>query len=279
MTDVPFSLEQQNYLQGFVAGADAARSLRGLPSFASTLGIAPTEVNAPPRSSDSGTRPAAAEDLHRAMQDRLLAEGGKLTPEERAKRGQNPFEMWDEMRANAAAEKFPKGTDVFLYKFHGLFFVAPTQNAFMCRLRFAGGLTKCAPVSRSRRPGRDVWRRVRRYHDARQPPDSRDPSPPRVGRRQRTPRPGDRQSRRRGRQHPQRHRVADGGNRSPRTDRHATAGPGDASLHPESPGNVRVTAEVQHRLRRRRRRRRARRHQRCRLHGGAHGTGTDAGDR
>lgn len=141
MTDVPFSLEQQNYLQGFVAGADAARSLRGLPSFASTLGIAPTEVNAPPRSSDSGTRPAAAEDLHRAMQDRLLAEGGKLTPEERAKRGQNPFEMWDEMRANAAAEKFPKGTDVFLYKFHGLFFVAPTQNAFMCRLRFAGGLT------------------------------------------------------------------------------------------------------------------------------------------
>jgi ferredoxin-nitrite reductase len=132
--------EQQRYLQGFVAGAEAARALRGLPTFAATLGLAPGSgpaTGAPAAESP----PVRAEAIHRAIQDRLLAEGKKLTAEEKAKRDKNPFEMWDEMRSNAAAGKFPKGTDVFLYKFHGLFYVAPAQNAFMCRLRFAGGLT------------------------------------------------------------------------------------------------------------------------------------------
>ncbi|MCU0880205.1 MAG: NirA family protein, partial [Pirellulaceae bacterium] len=139
MSQGPFTPEQQQYLAGFVAGADAARVARGLPTFAATLGTPPgaTAVSSP----TAETRPARAEDIHRAMQDRFLAEGKKLVNEEKAKREKNPFEMWDEMRANAAAAKFPKGTDVFLYKYHGLFHVAPAQNAFMCRLRFAGGMT------------------------------------------------------------------------------------------------------------------------------------------
>lgn len=141
MTGENFTEEQQHYLQGFVAGAEAARSLRGLPTFAATLGLAPAASGsaAPPAGAEA--RPARAEDIHRAMQDKFLAEGKKLTPEEKAKREKDPFEMWDEMRANAEAGKFPKGTDVFLYKYHGLFFVAPAQNSFMCRLRFAGGMT------------------------------------------------------------------------------------------------------------------------------------------
>src|SRR5690348_7319532 len=52
----------------------------------------------------------------------------------------NPFDMWDEMLANAAAGRFPKGTDIFLHKFHGLFYVAPNQDAFMLRLRLPGGI-------------------------------------------------------------------------------------------------------------------------------------------
>src|SRR5207248_3501262 len=32
------------------------------------------------------------------------------------------------------------GTDLFLMKFQGLFYVAPAQDAFMCRLRFPGGI-------------------------------------------------------------------------------------------------------------------------------------------
>ena len=40
----------------------------------------------------------------------------------------------------ARAVYFPKGTDVFLTKFFGMFYVAPAQNAFMCRLRIPGGI-------------------------------------------------------------------------------------------------------------------------------------------
>ena len=46
--------------------------------------------------------------------------------------------MWDEIQANARAGVFPKDTDVFLYKYSGLFYVAPAQNSFMCRLRIPG---------------------------------------------------------------------------------------------------------------------------------------------
>ena len=152
-----FTEEQQFYLQGFAAGADAARALRGLPTFADVVGTfrvpspgvdghdgtqsVPATVQDGTQSVPATDRPARADDMQRAMQDRLLAEGKKLTSEEKAKREKNPFEMWDELRANAAAGKFPKGTDAFLYKYHGLFYVAPAQNAFMCRLRFAGGMT------------------------------------------------------------------------------------------------------------------------------------------
>src|SRR4029077_9033336 len=42
--------------------------------------------------------------------------------------------------ANAASGRFPKGLDVFRHKFHGLFYVAPNQDAFMLRLRLPGGI-------------------------------------------------------------------------------------------------------------------------------------------
>ena len=139
-----FSAEQKQYLQGFVAGADALRDRRGLATFAATLGIAAN--GSPPIANGSASQGASAarggvEDIHRISQDRFLADGKKLVPEEQAKRDKNPFEMWDEMRVAATEDRFPKGTDVFLYKFHGLFFVAPAQNAFMCRLRLPGGLS------------------------------------------------------------------------------------------------------------------------------------------
>src|SRR5690242_7762175 len=100
---------------------------------------------APPASDPAATasEPAPGNDptvIHRLAQDRALAAGGTLVPEEVAKRTKNPFDMWDEMAANAAAGRFPKGTDVFLHKFHGLFYVAPNQDAFMLRLRLPGGI-------------------------------------------------------------------------------------------------------------------------------------------
>src|SRR6266704_6522822 len=84
--------------------------------------------------------PERPEDIHRVAQERFLAAGRKLVPEEEAKRRKDPFAMWDEIVANGAAQRFPKGTDVFLHKFHGLFYVAPAQNSFMCRLRMPGGI-------------------------------------------------------------------------------------------------------------------------------------------
>jgi ferredoxin-nitrite reductase len=78
--------------------------------------------------------------IHYEAQDRVIAAGGKLVPEEIAKREKHPFDMWDEMAANAAAGRFPKGLDIFRHKFHGLFYVAPSQDAFMLRLRLPGGI-------------------------------------------------------------------------------------------------------------------------------------------
>jgi len=131
-TAAPFTAEQQHYLQGFAAGCT---SLQGGATFAQTLAaMQPAAAVAP-------AGPGDARQIHWEAQERAIAAGGKLSAEEQAKRDKDPFQMWDELEANAASGKFPKSTDVFLYKYHGLFYVAPAQNAFMCRLRFHGGLT------------------------------------------------------------------------------------------------------------------------------------------
>jgi ferredoxin-nitrite reductase len=139
-SDQGFTSQQQNYLLGFVAGSEAARAARGLPTFAATLGLAapaPSDKLAVPP-----PLPAGPERIHVEAQNRFLAAGQKLCLEEEAKRAKNPLDLWDELRGHAEAGNFPKGTDVLLFKFQGLFYVAPAQNAFMCRLRFAGGIVK-----------------------------------------------------------------------------------------------------------------------------------------
>lgn len=113
-----FSEAQKLYLEGLGRGLAAAR------------GTVATEAP-----------PAGPERIHFEAQNRTVAAGGKLTREEEAKRAKHPLDMWDEIRANAAKGEFPKGTDVFLYKFHGLFYVAPAQNSLMLRLRIPNGVT------------------------------------------------------------------------------------------------------------------------------------------
>ena len=117
MTD--FSEEQKRYLEGLGRGLALARAAATMPAAPATSG---------------------PERIHLEAQNRVLASGGKLTREEEAKRAKHAFDMWDAMAANAAAAQFPKGTDVFLYKFHGLFYVAPTQDSFMLRLRNPNGI-------------------------------------------------------------------------------------------------------------------------------------------
>ena len=135
MQDSGFTEDQKQYLEGYIAALVKKRSA-ALPTVSSSLG-----ANAQASSTQSAEiqlkDPAF---IHIAAQDRWVEGGGKLVPEEVAKRAKHPFDMWDEMLANAAAGRFPKGTDIFLHKFHGLFYVAPNQDAFMLRLRLPGGI-------------------------------------------------------------------------------------------------------------------------------------------
>jgi ferredoxin-nitrite reductase len=128
MTDQAFAPEQQEYLKGFMSGVEARRGALGF-SANPAGGAAPA------------TDPA---DLQRVAQDRTLAAGGKLSVEEQAKRKKDPLDRWGEITALAAEGRFPKGTDVFLTKYQGLFYVAPAQDSFMCRLRMPGGILTAA---------------------------------------------------------------------------------------------------------------------------------------
>src|SRR6516162_4825238 len=124
--DHGFTEDQKQYLEAFILGIAGRRGITGANPTASSAGANPY--------------PADSMAIHYEAQDRAFASGGKLAPEEIAKREKHPFDMWDEIAANAAAERFPKGLDVFRHKFHGLFYVAPNQDAFMLRLRLPGGI-------------------------------------------------------------------------------------------------------------------------------------------
>ena len=71
---------------------------------------------------------------------RFEAAGRKLSPEEKAKRDEHPFDAYARLKAESAKGQFPKGVDNFRWRFHGLFYVAPTQNSYMCRLRIPNGI-------------------------------------------------------------------------------------------------------------------------------------------
>jgi ferredoxin-nitrite reductase len=133
--DRGFTEEQKQYLEGFIA-ALVKKHGTNLPASSSSA-----EANAQPRGIAGDLQQLNDPSyIHREAQDRWITAGGKLVPEELAKRTKHPFDMWDEMLGNAAAGRFPKGTDIFLHKFHGLFYVAPNQDAFMLRLRLPGGI-------------------------------------------------------------------------------------------------------------------------------------------
>ena len=124
-----FDDQQKQWLQGFVSGIEARKAADRL---ASRTAGAPA---AQPSSLSIG--PDA---LQHAAQDRTVAAGGKLVAEETAKRAKHPLDRWDEVVARAEAGQFPKGVDVFLTTDQGLFYVAPAQDSFMCRLRIPNGI-------------------------------------------------------------------------------------------------------------------------------------------
>ena len=104
---------------------------------------------------------------------RFEAAGKKLSPEEKAKRDEHPFDAYARLKAESAKGQFPKGVDNFRWRFHGLFYVAPTQNSYMCRLRIPNGILSHWQFAGVADLAEKLWRRLRACHHARQPADPR----------------------------------------------------------------------------------------------------------
>jgi ferredoxin-nitrite reductase len=123
-----FEPEQKRYLEGFLAGAQIARA-RGT--------AAPAIPAAVPRADPVGPDAAA-----RNAQDAVVAAGGKLADQEKFKRELHPFDGYGRLKAQAEKNEAPKPPDNFRWRFYGLFYVAPAQSSYMCRLRLPNGILK-----------------------------------------------------------------------------------------------------------------------------------------
>jgi ferredoxin-nitrite reductase len=119
-----FEPEQKRYLEGFVAGLQIAKTARSATG---------NDVGA----SAEPTGPDAA--AMRA-QDRVIKTGGKLSDPEKFKRELHPFDGYERLKAQAANNEPPKPDDNFRWRFFGLFYCAPTQKSYMCRLRIPNGI-------------------------------------------------------------------------------------------------------------------------------------------
>ena len=119
-----FDPEQKRYLEGFASGLNAARATGGL----ATAALAPAP------------EPTGPEAIHQRAQDKVTAAGGKLADQEAWKRAENPFDAHARLAAAARDGQAPKPEDNFRWRYHGLFWVAPAQTSYMCRLRLPNGI-------------------------------------------------------------------------------------------------------------------------------------------
>ncbi|MDF3055982.1 MAG: nirA [Rariglobus sp.] len=111
-----FTLEQKEYLQGFMAGVSASGQL---PLTGGTASV-PSGSAAPAPASEP------------VVYGTPLAD---LCKEERWKHDENPLDAWERLLAHSDADKFPDPENTYRFKTHGLFYVAPAQDSFMIRLR------------------------------------------------------------------------------------------------------------------------------------------------
>ncbi len=121
-----FTPEQKRYLEGFMSGMQSARTARGL---------GPLGGKATPSAAPSGP-----DREHLEAQARTIAAGGKLVDQEKWKAAEHPFDAYARFKQQAGAGLYPKPDDNFRWRYHGLFYVAPAQNSYMCRLRIPNGI-------------------------------------------------------------------------------------------------------------------------------------------
>src|SRR6266404_5869403 len=126
MLPVDFTDEQKRYLEGFAAGLQVLKSGRG-------LGGAPAKAN---------TEPSGPEAAHIKAQDKVIASGKKLVDQEKFKRAEHPFDAYPRLKQQALDNAAPSPADNFRWRYYGLFYVAPAQESYMCRLRIPNGILK-----------------------------------------------------------------------------------------------------------------------------------------
>ncbi len=108
INDPSFTGDQKNYLEGFFSGA----LLRG-QNFA-----------------DVEPDPAEKAEPEKKV---------RLSKEEKIKQELHPLDAFPEIRRKATLGLAPEGGDVFRFKTNGLFWLAPVEGGYMCRLRIPGG--------------------------------------------------------------------------------------------------------------------------------------------
>jgi ferredoxin-nitrite reductase len=132
-----FNPEQKRYLEGFVAGVQIAKAAKGVAG----------AVTATPGVASTAPAPTGPDAAGLQAQNRVLAAGGKLSDQEKFKREEHPFETYERLKQHAAKNEYPKPADNFRWRYFGLFYVAPNQNSYMCRLRIPNGILKAAQFS------------------------------------------------------------------------------------------------------------------------------------
>src|SRR5205814_1472108 len=61
---------------------------------------------------------------------------------EKFKREQHPFDAYPRLKQQALDNTPPSPADNFRWRYYGLFYVAPAQDSYMCRLRIPNGILK-----------------------------------------------------------------------------------------------------------------------------------------
>jgi ferredoxin-nitrite reductase len=121
-----FTDEQKRYLEGFAAGLQVLRTGRG-------LGTAAPKANPEPSGPDAA---------HIKAQDKIIASGKKLADQEKFKREEHPFDAYPRLKQQALDNAPPSPADNFRWRYFGLFYVAPAQDSYMCRLRIPNGILR-----------------------------------------------------------------------------------------------------------------------------------------
>lgn len=120
-----FTGEQKSYLEGLVSGLQAKRASQGLKPLGEDGG---------------GGEPVGPDAAHLKAQAKTEAGGKKLSDPEKWKREEHPFDAYARLNEQAAKNAFPKPPDNFRWRYYGLFYVAPNQDSYMCRLRIPNGI-------------------------------------------------------------------------------------------------------------------------------------------